>query len=93
MGPGAITLAVIPLRPFSRAIDLVNAMTPPLAAAYTEPPREPSRPASDAMLIILPNPADCIGGSTACVVANTASRFTASRCRHCSTVVSVKKSC
>ena len=33
IGPGATTLAVMPLRPFSRAIDRVKAIRPPLVAA------------------------------------------------------------
>ena len=54
IGPGAIAFAVIPKRPFSRAIVFVKAITPPFAAEYTAEPFEPTRPASEAMLTIRP---------------------------------------
>jgi hypothetical protein len=41
-------------RAVSRAIVLVNAMRPPLAAEYTASPVDPTRPASEAMVTILP---------------------------------------
>src|SRR6185436_10758169 len=41
-------------RAVSRAIVLVNAMRPPLAAEYTASPVEPTRPASEAIVTILP---------------------------------------
>lgn len=51
-GPGHTAFAVIPNAAFSLAIDLANPITPALAAAYTAPPREPFRPASDEILVL-----------------------------------------
>ena len=47
VGPGQTQLALTWWRAISRAIALVKAMTPPLAAEYTASPDEPTRPASE----------------------------------------------
>ena len=49
-----MALAVMPYRAFSRAIDMVKAMTPALVAAYTAWVVAPIRPASEAMLTMRP---------------------------------------
>src|SRR3954451_8276398 len=54
VGPGHTVLAVTPLVATSRARVLVNAMIPPLAPEYTASSDEPTRPASDPMLITRP---------------------------------------
>ena len=56
---------LIRCRATSRAIVLVNAITPPLAAEYTASPVEPTRPASDAIEMILPDRCAIIGSRTA----------------------------
>ena len=50
VGPGHTQFTLMPWRAASRARDLVKAITPPLAPAYTVSPRLPTRPASLAML-------------------------------------------
>ena len=71
VGPGHTALALIPLRAISLAIVLVNAMIPPLAAAYTASPDEPTRPASDARFTTVPPPCPAMIGSTALQVCST----------------------
>ena len=65
VGPGAITLIAMPSRACSRAIDFENAAMPPLHAAYTASPDEPTRPASEEMLTIRPARAATMRRSTA----------------------------
>ena len=52
--PGAIQFAVMPRRPYSAAIDLVNAAMPPLLPAYADIAASPVAPAIDVILIIRP---------------------------------------
>ena len=65
VGPGQTTLAVTPARAASRAMVLVNEITPPLAPAYTDSRDEPTRAASEAMLTMRPQRASTMAGSTA----------------------------
>ena len=64
VGPGQTTFNVTPLRASSRASVLVNAMMPPLHAAYTASPDEPTRPASDATLTTRPKPRSAMPRAT-----------------------------
>src|SRR5665811_588757 len=52
--PGATLFTITPERTPSRARVLVRAMTPPLHAEYTASPIDPTLPASEARLTILP---------------------------------------
>jgi hypothetical protein len=54
VGPGQTAFAVTPRRATSRAIVLVNAITPPFAPEYTDSSEEPTRPASEPMFTIRP---------------------------------------
>ncbi len=65
VGPGHTALSVMPERAISRAIVLVKAMMPPLHAEYTASIDEPTRPASEAMLITRPRRRACMPFSTA----------------------------
>src|SRR5258705_11052916 len=67
VGPGQTVLAVTPLVATSRARGLVNAMIPPLAPEETDSSDEPTRPASEPMLITRPNPRSTMPGRTAWV--------------------------
>lgn len=71
VGPGHTTFALTWWRAISRAIVLVNAMTPPLAAEYTASPDDPTRPASDARFTTEPWPCAAMIGSTALQVCRT----------------------
>src|SRR3954452_24763132 len=63
VGPGHTTLTVTPLDATSRARPLLNEMTPPFVPEYTTSPDEPTRPASDAMLMIRPDFRSIIDGT------------------------------
>ncbi len=52
--PGAMQFAVIPRRPYSAAMDFVNAATPPLVPAYAVIPASPVVPVMDVMLMMRP---------------------------------------
>src|SRR6266851_2182310 len=65
VGPGQTVLAVTPFAATSRARVLVNAMMPPFAPEYTASSDEPTRPASDPMLMTRPKPRSVIPGTTA----------------------------
>src|SRR5205809_6085192 len=76
-GPGHTQLTLIRWRATSRATVLVNAMSPPFAAEYTASPVEPTRPASEAMVTILPYSALIMWRSAARVQASGPGRLTA----------------
>src|SRR6516225_3185465 len=65
VGPGHTVLAVTPLAATSRARVLVNAMMPPFAPEYTASSDEPTRPASEPMLMTRPKPRSIMPGTTA----------------------------
>ena len=72
VGPERAAFALTPWRADSRAIALVNAMTPPLAAGkWAASPDDPTRPASDARFTTEPEPCDAMIGSTALQVCRT----------------------
>ena len=76
--PGQTTLAVMSWRATSRATDFVNAITPPLAPAYTVSPLDPTRPESLATFTIRPpRPRSIIGARNPCVTAITPIRLIA----------------
>ena len=78
--PGAIAFTLIPCRAHFHARSRVSAMTPPFVAWYGSEfivsAGAPCRPATDAMLTILPPPFSIIVRPTACAHRKTPVRFT-----------------
>src|SRR5271154_4051773 len=67
VGPGQTLFTVTPFVATSRASVFVNAMMPPLAPEYTASSDDPTRPASEPMLITRPKPRSTMPGTTACM--------------------------
>src|SRR5205809_556081 len=65
MAPGATALTRIPRGPYSRAADWVRAATAAFAAAYGPSPGDGRTPLIEAVLTMLPPPADSRWGRAA----------------------------
>ena len=73
--PGAMALTLIPCFAYSSATVLVSCTIPPLEAQYALRPGEPTSPATDAVLIMLPPPLFSISGMQYFIPSHSPLRF------------------
>ena len=93
MTPGATQLTRMPVGASSDARERVSAISAPLVAEYVTSQLAPRRPQMDDTLTMHPACSWSIWGSTACMVWNAPSTFTAKYRRHRASVISWNSAC